>query len=327
MILSYLLRIICLSCAVFFLWHVALSLIVRLMATPAIRWATRRKPAFAARFLFAVRLAPAVLSGLIVLGLCLPIYLWTEPEGMMEHVSPTFVALAALGASIWIISLWRTLSAAVRSVVFSRQCEQAGRAVRFPGDENPVLIIDDQSPILALVDVFRPRIVISRSILNELSEEQLDAALAHERAHGVSKENLKRLLLLITPDVLPCFPFLRLLDREWIRMAEWAADDEAIGHDRQRSLPLASALVRVARMGMLTRAMPLATSLLSPGDLLSERVDRLMSTVPVNDNSSFRLQIAGSSLLVTFLFAGIAAATVQPGFLSAIHDLMEHLIR
>ncbi|MBI3404440.1 MAG: hypothetical protein HY046_03175, partial [Acidobacteria bacterium] len=162
--------------------------------------------------------------------------------------------------------------------------------------------------------------------LRELSPEQLDAALEHERAHGASSENLKRLLLLLAPDLFPFCRHLELLNRSWVRFAEWCADDRAIRGDESRSLSLANALVRVARLGAMPRLSLLSTSLVSADDCLAERVDRLV------DGESSKLEVAQRNplrarLLVAAAVVTLAAIALQPATFLAAHNLLETILR
>jgi beta-lactamase regulating signal transducer with metallopeptidase domain len=173
--------------------------------------------------------------------------------------------------------------------------------------------------------MIRQRVVISREVLQALSPEQLDVALAHERSHRRWHDNLKRLLLLLAPDVLPCFRGFAALERGWGRFSEWAADDGAIGQDRRRSLSLATALVRVARMGVAFRPSVLTTCLVASESDLSARVDRLLSPRREWEQPLGGIYplAAPTAILIT---AFLAAVMVRPATFYSVHELLEHLI-
>ena len=178
---------------------------------------------------------------------------------------------------------------------------------------------DVSSATIAMAGLIRPRLIVSAVARHALSPEEMSVALRHERAHAGSRDNLKRLLMLIAPDALP---FLRAgfapIESAWKKFAEWAADDEAAGDDAQRSVNLASALVRVARIGAGPAA-PLITSL-TDGDL-PVRVGRLLEGVRRGDPDRWtpRLCVLG--------VVALAAVVVQPGALAGVYDLLERFLR
>ena len=108
-----------------------------------------------------------------------------------------------------------------------------------------------------------PQLLISKSVLNGLTAEQTEAALRHEQAHRTSRDNIKRFLILLSPDVLPFLRTFASLEHSWAKFTEWAADDQATAGDSHRALSLASALVRVARLGSKPQLSFLFSSLVS----------------------------------------------------------------
>lgn len=302
----YVLRLLCLCLASFFLLHLALALVVSAVAPWAIRHAQRMRAQAGARLLLSLRLLPASLAIVVVAGICAPSYLWLEPDASAEEVGLIFLGVALAGGGLWAAGMIRAARAAVHSTRWLRDCPR---------------MIESDAPVLMLAGVLRPRVVVSRGVVGALAPEQLAVALRHEWAHRISHDNLKRLLLLALPDVLPGVHGLRALERAWTRLAEWAADDRAVGGNSQRSLALAAALVRVARMGSLPRHPVLATSLMADGQELAARVDRLLQ--PEARLETSRAWLAGSAACGT----GLIAAALQPGTLRAAHGLLELLVR
>ena len=169
-----------------------------------------------------------------------------------------------------------------------------------------------------------PRLFLARAVLDGLTAGQLSAALLHERAHQKSHDNLKRLLLLLAPDALPWVSLTRNLERTWARYAEWAADDGAVAGDSGRSLALAAAVVRVARMSPRTASVPLQSALTENPCQLASRVDRLLRNAPVIDERPFL------SMLAAGLGVGIAVvglSVIQPGAMQFSHGILERLVR
>jgi Zn-dependent protease with chaperone function len=322
MMASYLVRLFCLCLAVFFLIHFVAGLAVALSAPAAIRAARRMRPRLAERFLLMLRLLPAALALFVVAGVCVPSYLWLEPEGIsMEEVGAGCLTAAILAAALCTISTARGVRAAVRSARHARSCERLGRRSTLAGSSEPVWILDSSTPLFALVGVFGPRVAISNPVMNALSAGPLAAALRHEEAHRVSRDNLKRLLLLLAPGLLPGLHGFDFLERNWASFTEWAADDEAVAGDAHLSLFLAAALVQIARMGGVPAPSPLSAAFLGDSRALSARVDRLLSPAPIPAANSAAL---GAGVALTA--AGCAATMLHPATLEWAHRVIERLI-
>lgn len=324
--LPYSVRLLCLCCASFFLIHMALAVGARLTSGTAVRWAEHMKPHSAARFLFVLRMAPLLLTLIAVLAFCIPSYLWLEPEAAAEKVGALCVLMAVLGIALWAPALKRVIGAVRGTNRYLTECERHGRKINVPGEESPALLVADKTPVLAVAGVFRPQLLISRRVMHGLSAEQREAALRHEHAHRMSGDNFKRFLLLLAPEPLPFVSTFGHLERSWSKFTEWAADDEATAGDPQRALSLASAMVRVAKMGARPRAGYLSCSLVGGDQELSERVDRLLRPQPRPEKPVKELVrlFAGASALVASALAVIA---IWPSTLTMVHQALEHLVR
>jgi Zn-dependent protease with chaperone function len=302
MTLPYLPRLLCISLATFVLAHLVLGMVVSMIARPAVRLGERIPPHLAARCLLVLRLLPAAGALFVVVAVCLPSYLWLEPEAPAERVGFRCLGLALLGIAMWAASLARGLRAAASSRRF----------------------VQRSTPPLAIAGIVRPRLVISRVVLRALPAEELAVALRHERAHWTSHDNLKRLCMLLTPAILPFTPGNRTLERGWRKFTEWAADDRAADGSALRSCALAAALVRVARMSADAPELPLAASLLADPDQLSARVDRLLRAAPRTPRSAGPRLILALSAIV--LMAASLAAAIFPAALYSVHVALEYLV-
>jgi Zn-dependent protease with chaperone function len=324
MIPGYYGRLVYLCFASFFLVHALAGGAVILLAPAASRRARRMRAQSAARFLFCLRIIPFTVASIVVAGLCVPSYLWLEPRGQAEPVGTVCAAAAALGLLLWLLAGIRGLAAMARTFVFARRCRQSGRELHVSGEAAPVLIVDAPYPLLALSGVVRPRLFLSRAVYESLGPEELEAAFRHERAHRESRDNLKRLVFLLFPEVVPFARSFAALERHWAMVSEWAADDAAAAGDDRRALCLASALVRVARMGASTQP-ALAASLTACGCGLEARVNRLLRTAPLQQDSGGARVAPLPSVLLAGAFA--AALLLLPGALSCVHGLLEILLR
>ena len=310
MTLSYIPRLWCISLATLFLVHLALGMGVSLIAVPAVRLGERVRPLVAARAMLMLRLLPAAGAAFTVVAVCLPSYLWLEPDAPTERVGFGCLFVSLLGIAMWAVSIARGLRAAAGSRRFLLSCERSGSPA-WKG----AWIVDDAAPLLALGGIVRPRLVISRGVLGALSSEQLAAALRHERAHWAARDNLKRLCILLTPGILPFAASSLALERGWKKFAEWAADDRAVAGSTHGSVALAAALVRVARM----------TADAGDTDQLAVRVDRLLREAPPSPlPAGSRPILALSAILLTA--ASVAVAILQPAALYSVHVALEHLV-
>ncbi len=323
--LSYTLRLVAASLAIFFVLNLVCGVAVRLALPWLLARAQRVNARAGARMLFWSRLAPAAFSTVFVGGVITPAYLLLEPNHFAERVSGACIALALLALCVILAAAGRATAAAVKSAKFSARCRRSAKLAdaRLPED---LLVVEGDAPMLALVGVLRPRVVISAGLLARLSPAELDSVLAHERAHFASHENLKRFLLRLAPEILPGAGLLREAETAWARLAEWSADDSASAGDEQRSLSLATALLRVARMGSVPAPCALSTTLVSPGQNLSQRVERLLGGPrPAADEVARLRSAAGVFGLIAMLLLLLAAS--QPSTFQSAHDFLEFFIR
>ncbi len=325
MSLPYLLRLLCLCLASFSLINAVAGLLVSFSSRGAIYVAEKIEPRSGTRFLFSLRLLPLASGVAAVFGLCIPSYLWLEPQGAPERVGLVCLTLALLATASWLLSIMRVSRAIAFSVRCKRIWQQAGWETYFTGDSSAALVVKQDAPLLAQAGVFRPRLVISDGVLRSLSSRELEVALQHENAHRASRDNLKRLFLLLAPDPLPFVHGFSFLEKAWAKFAEWAADDAATRGDSLRALSLASALLRVARLGASPRLSLLHTSLVADNQDLAARIDRLLRTQPTRQKTVSWMPIpATAALLAT---GSLATLPLWPATLSSVHWLLEEFLR
>ena len=308
MMSPYFIRFVGLCLACFYLIHLVLSISIALCAPRLIRMAERLRPHAAARLMLALRLFPSVTAILTVGVFCAPSYLWFEPKSVAENLGFLCMTAALLALMVWVISAARSLTALYRSRQFVRHFR-------------------DDGPFLALAGIIRPKVIVSRGIVNMLSADQLAVTMEHEHAHRTSRDNLKRLLVLLAPAALPFFRGMEdAVERAWVKFTEWAADDSAVAGDASRSLLLAEALVRVARLGIASPPSPLIAPLLADSSAIGPRIERLMRTRPSAMTHDNRL-LTGLASLGALLFAGIVGAALNPATIAGMHNLLEALFR
>lgn len=326
MILPYTLRLLCLCFASFFLVHAALGLAAWIATPSATRVGEAMRPRSGARFLLALRLLPVTLATFAVMAFCVPSYLWLETNEATERVGLACCAMALLGAVVCASSLIRSARALWLSARHSMQYKHEGQSA-CPNHSLPVTVMNSDAPVLALAGIVRPRIVVSRGVLQTLSQEELEAALAHEEVHHRSADNLKRLALFLAPDILPFSRAFTRLDRTWSKLIEWAADDDATSGDARRSVSLAAALVHMARLGGKAAASPLTSSFLKSDDELPARVNRLLGLAPAHEEAPSRRTRIALGAAVALAVSLAVAAMVRPETFFSVHRLLEQLLR
>jgi hypothetical protein len=220
--------------------------------------------------LLLLRLLPAAAATLLTL-VFLSGHLRYEPRNVEESFGSLLIGLALLATALTVRSGQRLGSVARSSLLLRRL---AGPAHAAPSE---VLEIEESTAV-SLAGIFRTRILVGSTVRAALTPAELDVAIAHERAHRRSRDNVKRCAIFCAPDVFGWSARARHLEARWRAEAECRADARAVGGDEARALHLASALVKVAKLGQAPRS-PLRSTVWSTfheAPLLDARVRRLV---------------------------------------------------
>lgn len=323
MTLPYVWRLLCMSLAAFFLLHLVLGGLLGALSPGLIRWVQRLGARRGAAVLLCARLAPSVVAAGTVLALCVPSYLSFEDECGAEYVGYKCLALALLCTALMAVSAARAGSALARSRRYVHRCLSLGSSVKLTESGAPVVVVEEQAPFMAIAGIVKPSVLVSRGVLDALSPEHLAAALRHEGAHTDARDNLKRLLLCSAPGLLPFVHGFRTIEHEWAKLAEWAADDRAAEGDPGRSLSLAEALVRMARMGSLPKCSPLASPFASSTTDVAERVNRLLG---VRQQAMGSRRPLGALAAAASGLVALAVLTPHSTTMAAVHGVLERLM-
>jgi len=309
----------------FLLINAAVSLAVAGALRVAVVWGWRSSTA---RFVLAVRLLPSLAGVGGLLGFVLPAYVALEPADAVEPLGAGLILLALVSIGLFARAAlraglaWWLARAEVRE--WLRDAERIDAAVSDrDGRALPTYVVSDPRPIVALAGVRRPRLFIARHVADHLTGEELSAAIAHERGHLTSRDNLKRLLLRACPDVLSLLPDSRDLERAWAGAAELAADGRATGADARRAAALASAILKVARMLPPPQPIAAPVSTLHDGGVIAERIRTLIAP------DSSRAGAPRGSWMAVAMLAGLAAVAAgdYPALLFTVHQVSEALVR
>jgi hypothetical protein len=277
------------------------------------------KPSSARRtagLLFILRVFPIGFAFLVMLGIALPSFLLLEPRGTDEAVGATPTVLAIGFLAIALLGVVRAVRAQRRT---SRAMEGwLNGSIRIDSpDSIPVFRSSRQSPNLTVAGVCAPKVIISEDAASVLTPAELRAALKHEIAHVRSFDNLKKLIFR-----LAVFPGNSHLEAAWAEQTELAADDAAVENVLD-ALDLASALIKVSRLGVVPNA-ELSTALLHSSTALTTRVRRLFAwTEPRTEGNTrvlwFYTIPTAAALCGLFLSYG--------SLLRGMHQVTEWLVR
>lgn len=167
------------------------------------------------------------------------------------------------------------------------------------------LVLDHPTALAYCLPGRRREIVLTTGALAALSETEVQAVLAHERAHLNGRHDLVLAAFEAMDRAFPGVPMLRHAQHEGTRLVEMLADDAAVSGHSER-LDLATALVHLAA----GRAP--ASTLGAGGDTAMARVQRLLNPAnPVRrSRAAAILGVAGVLVLLPLALVSAPALTL-----------------
>jgi Zn-dependent protease with chaperone function len=269
----------------------ALGLLAALLAWPVpaalarARWA-RRDPLVALVCWQAIGLAGglSIIGALLVHGLApwgpsLPEAWWhwvtrqpaEQPVRGDHWVAQTLAAVLALELlGVLVLSLVRTARIRRRHRALLELVVQPAAA----GEDTRLL--DHPAPVAFCIPGARPLLVLSSGMVDELDGAQVDAVVAHERAHLAEHHHLLLLPFVAWRAALPVLPAADRAHDAVRDLVEMRADDVALaslgGPDRRRTLAAAIVAVAAGTGGQLPEG-----ALAVAGGTVAVRVRRLLA--------------------------------------------------
>lgn len=298
-------------------WFVTLNAAATVLVTALTRRLENDRRLRAPAFWLAMRLAPALLSLAFVLLLFAPSYWRYEPRVAAEKLDFTLALLALAGLTLIASAAARGRAAWRAACRRTRAWRSTSQPLSIDAGGVPMSAVDGDAPMMALAGVFRPRLVVTRRVLDALTVEELHAGVAHELGHWRARDNLKRLAMRAAPDLLSATRSASALERRWAAAAEHAADAHA-GADPQARCALASALVKIARLTPAPTPLAEPISTLVDGGDIAVRVQRLLA-----DPTQMPAPRSRRPIVVV----GLAAAVIVYGpLLQLVHALTEAFV-
>lgn len=143
-----------------------------------------------------------------------------------------------------------------------------------------VLVCSSPQPLALTYGVFRPTVLLSTWILEQLDRRELEAVLVHEFEHILRHDYLVVWLATMLRDAFFYLPTSRVAYRQIHAEKELACDDLVVGATR-RPLALASALTKVWLHAVEKQQMTsfgVAQHLVERGEAINSRIERLLDT-------------------------------------------------
>jgi beta-lactamase regulating signal transducer with metallopeptidase domain len=325
----YLLLLVAITLGAAFIVHGALSLIAVMIWQISHKHIARISPRNATQILFWLRLVPFIATVIAALIFIIPAFLEYEPHSTQERISVSIAFFAAVSLLIVFGGLRRSISAILQSNRVMH--EWLKDSEEEPGQLEGVSVhrCRHDSPVFAVLGLWRTRIFVSDQVFETLSSEELNAALRHEAVHARSKDTFKKLALHFSPKVFPSWDLLAPIRENWAKACELSADEEAAAHDAQRTLSLASALVKVSRLSCPTEIPTIGAALMNDTEsFLGYRVQRLLQ---ISENVSGPVVTTGQNLFLNWTLCAAAllllAVAAYPQALSLTHELLEMFVR
>jgi beta-lactamase regulating signal transducer with metallopeptidase domain len=262
---------------------VAASLALWLAWPSVSRRLTRWAPAARARAVVMLRLLPVVFAAVVTAILFFPFHA-REPRTTLEHAGVILTSLSTLAVVSILAGITRWLADVRRARTCQAAIRTGARCCRLGTSAARALCIDTATPLLALVGGVRPVMVVSRGLLEQVTDEEIELMVRHELAHRHRGDNLVAALLHALPDPLAFTRRGRQIAEAWRAAAEEAADDAAAGGNRRSRLVLAGALVRLAQTAHVGFPV-VATSLLLSRSSVERRLRRLVDDA-ANDHDA-----------------------------------------
>jgi Zn-dependent protease with chaperone function len=108
----------------------------------------------------------------------------------------------------------------------------------------PIIVVKDSLPSAWTLGLLKPRIVITSSLIELLSKDELEAVLLHEKYHGMHRHPIKKWILRRVGWIMVYIPILKALSNYYTIWIELLADRYAMNQMGDVK-PLASALVKM----------------------------------------------------------------------------------
>ena len=155
------------------------------------------------RLLFGLRMAPVAVTLFLVIGFCVPSYVWLEPDIAGERVGASLPAGAGLGATVWAVSLVRGAGGDGAHGTVSWPVAGATPQIRRRSGHRRSSGGGVPRAVMAVAGVLRPRLMVSQTVMDCADAGAKGSGVPARGGASCVARQLKKLLFLLSPDVLP----------------------------------------------------------------------------------------------------------------------------
>jgi beta-lactamase regulating signal transducer with metallopeptidase domain len=223
------------------------------------------------------------------------------PEGILQRIQVVAVAIWAVGTALSLLR-WLLQWCAVRSALaFATQV-----SMDLPA---PVRVASDDMTT-GVFGIFRPVVILPRTVIRELQPEQLQAVLAHEVCHLHRRDNLTAAIHKCVEAIFWFHPLVWWIGANLLRERETACDESVVAAGHEQGV-YAQSILNVCRLGIATKFSGVAAS--TGGDL-TQRISSIMSKErlqPIGYGRFTLLLVAATLVCFAPIAAGIVAGAVR----------------
>jgi len=201
--------------------------------------------------------------------------------------------------------------------------EHVHEAAKRNGLRGRVRMVEEEDPFSFAYGLIKPRVVVSRGLVESATADELDAVLAHERYHVRNYDPLKVVLVRTLPSAFFFLPILRELRTRYLAARELEADRRSL--QRHGRAPLAGALYKVVGGPGWAELGPAAA--LGGPDFLDARVSQIESGTITEGPmvcwwSGFLSAVGGAGLVLAVVLAGVRDSFSMMGSMDSPNSMM-----
>jgi len=221
--------------------------------------------------------------------------------------TPGGAIVAELGLILAGAVLARTVLTAIAHFrAARRQALRHAQTARLVGQPDPALgavLVEHAQPTAYCVAGRQPTVILTTGAVQALDPAQLDAVLAHERAHLTGRHHWLLAMARISREVLPFLPLMRDAENQVARLVELHADDAATRARDPRLLATALVVLATADGPAVVLAAGATDSV--------QRIHRLLGpSEPLGRVPRRLLRVAAAALALTPILLALTPAVL-----------------